>query len=341
MRRLRALILAVTSVASTIYALMLGVYAVASTRPELNTQPQTQEEIRATLAGLGIEGEYDFTHGFAQTPRGRMHYVETGTGSPILFLHGSPTWSYLFRHLMDQLSSQGRLIAPDLIGFGLSQKLARPRDYTLEGHIQDVSALIDRLALRDVVLVVHGWGAPIGMGVWLRDPGRIRGVVVLNSIGFQAPGGSLPTALTRDVLRTPLLGEELVQGLGIIQRLWLPAQLDLPRARERSIVRSYALVQGSWSERAGTLAFARMFPRDPGDDSWVMARAQAALRTREPRALIVWGAHDSSFGPSALLEWRTQLPNAAVEEIASAGVLLPEEAPELTAAAISGFLRGL
>jgi pimeloyl-ACP methyl ester carboxylesterase len=125
-----------------------------------------------------------------------------------------------------------------------------------------------------------------------------------------------------------------------MQRLWLPRTLQLPPSQERRAIDAYARVQASWSERAGTLAFARMFPRDPSSERWVMTSAAARLREREPRALILWGSHDRSFGPSALSEWRARLPNARVEEL-PAGPLVPEDAPELAAAAIAAFLREL
>jgi pimeloyl-ACP methyl ester carboxylesterase len=337
----RRLGFAATGVASTLYALLLGVYAVASTRPEINTQPQSDEEIRATLAALGIASEYSFAHGFAATPHGRMHYAQTGSGKPMLFLHGSATWSYEFRHLMAQLAGEGQMIAPDLIGCGLSEKRSSPTSYTLDGHIEDIAALVGQLDLRDLVLVMQDWGVPIGLGVWLRDPSRIRGLVVMNSFGLQSLGGSFGSVLARSVLRAPVLGEELVQGLEVPQRVGLPLTLELPSGQERSVVHSYARVQGSWSERAATLAFARMVPRDPLDEHWVMARAAAALHKHAPPALIVWGLDDRSFGPSALREWRAALPGAPVEEIRGAGALVPEEAPAAASAAIARFLHSL
>src|SRR5262245_51331942 len=222
MQSLRRIGFRVVAVVATTYSLLLGVYAVATTRPELNTQPETFEQVRDTVAKLAIAEEYPFSHGFVPTRRGRMHYAETGSGRPVLFLHGSPTWSYLYRHVMTQLASEGRMIAPDLIGFGLSEKPSSSTGYTVDASADDLLALVEQLDLRDLVLVVHDWGGPIGMALWLRAPERIRGLVVLNTFGFESAGRGLRASLARGMLRAPVLGEQLVQGFEGVQRVWLP-----------------------------------------------------------------------------------------------------------------------
>ena len=115
----------------------------------------------------------------------RMHYAEVGppTGPVVLLLHGQPTWSYLYRHVLRELADRGvRAIAPDLIGYGRSDKPADRTAYSLKAHIAWLSGLLAALDLQDVVLVAQDWGGPIGLGALAREPERFRAVVAANTI---------------------------------------------------------------------------------------------------------------------------------------------------------------
>jgi haloalkane dehalogenase len=137
----------------------------------------------------GLPG-YRFTPNYVQveshgTPSLRMHYVEAGpTGAPaVVLLHGQPTWSYLYRDVINVLSDSGlRVIAFDNIGFGRSDKLTDPTDYTFSRHIDWVQSAVTRLGLRDITLVVQDWGGPIGLSVLAREPDRFARVVATNTI---------------------------------------------------------------------------------------------------------------------------------------------------------------
>jgi pimeloyl-ACP methyl ester carboxylesterase len=322
------------------YACGLGVYAVTSTRPATSTQPTTVEEAQGTIRALGLEREYPFSHGFAQTPHGRMHYAEAGAGAPVLCLHGNPTWSFLYRNFARELASDARVIAPDLIGFGLSHKLPDPEDYSIEGHVDDVAALVEQLDLRDVTLVMQDWGGPIGLGVALRHPDRVRALVVMNTIGFVPDGsnGSFPLPLR--VLRTPLLGEQLVQGFGVFNRVFVPAGIARPERRGELVRRAYDDVQGNWPERAGTLAFPRLLPTGPDDPVVPLLEAEDRYlaQFRGP-VLIAWGMRDVAFGPDILAQWRERFPDAPVLELPNAGHYLQEDAWEEIVPAIRELLR--
>lgn len=117
---------------------------------------------------------------FVEVNGARMHYVEAGDGAPIVFLHGQPTSSYLWRNVMPLLADQGRVIAPDLIGFGQSD---RPDlDYTFQTHFDYVSGFMDALDLNDVTLVLHDWGSVLGL-TWARlNEDRVRAVVFMEAL---------------------------------------------------------------------------------------------------------------------------------------------------------------
>jgi len=342
------------------YSVGMGIYAVASTQPGVPSQPTSADEASRVLEQLGVADAYPFQNGFAETTHGRMHYAESGQGDPVLLLHGNPTWSFLYRHLLRDLGASHRVIAPDLIGFGLSEKLATAEAYSLEGHIEDVAELVESLDLDGVTVVMQDWGGPIGLGLWLRMPDRIRALVVMNTYGFDSgSSGAAPgPALALRALRAPLMGEQLVQGLEVPQRVFLRAALRASRAQraerpvstERAsagadpdqILDAYLSVQGSWPERAGALAFSRWLPlRSDDPTTALMQRARRQLALTQPPGLIIWGLRDPLLRSSVLDEWRSALPQARVVELEGVGHLPPEEAPTLVSAAVRQFLGTL
>ncbi len=140
---------------------------------------RTPDECFAELPG------YPFESRFAQLPDGlRVHYVDEGPrgAETVLLLHGQPTWSYLYRKVIDGLTARGlRAVAPDIIGFGRSDKPAARTAHSVRGHVNWVARLADVAGLRDVTLVVQDWGVPIGLGLLAARPGLVRRVVAANT----------------------------------------------------------------------------------------------------------------------------------------------------------------
>jgi len=106
--------------------------------------------------------EYPFAPHYLTTPAGRLHYIDEGSGRPIVFVHGNPVWSFLYRNQIKALTSEHRCIAPDHIGFGLSDK---PRDWTYlpAQHAANLEQLLEPMDLHDLTLVIGDWGGPIGI----------------------------------------------------------------------------------------------------------------------------------------------------------------------------------
>lgn len=218
------------------YAAGLGIYAVASSSPRVPTQPRTPEEARWALDRLDLVAAYPFTHRFLLTPHGRMHYVDQGKGPVVMCLHGNGSWSLECAEFVGARSDSARVIAPDLVGFGLSEKPARPAENAIEAHAADLATLVAALGVRDVQLVASRSSAPIAIELARIVPERVLSTVL--------EGGSLPdAALATRLAKTPILGELLVQGLGALS----PGYARSPFGR----------VQGSWDERESTLLFAR------------------------------------------------------------------------------------
>ena len=154
---------------------------------------------------------------------GRMHYIDEGPrgGRPVVLIHGNPTWGFLYRHFIAPLTADGhRIIVPDLLGFGRSDKPPRTELYRIDAHIRRLDALLESLELSSAVVVPQDWGGPIGLSWAVAHPDRVSALFILNTFAHQPPGRvSLMPAL--HLVRAPGVGEVLVNGLGLFHRVFL------------------------------------------------------------------------------------------------------------------------
>jgi cis-3-alkyl-4-acyloxetan-2-one decarboxylase len=270
----------------------------------------------------------------------RMDYIDEGAGEPVVMLHGNPTWSFYYRHLIDGLHDSYRVIVPDHIGCGLSDKPGDLRyDYTLARRVEDLEALLDHLGLdRELTLVLHDWGGIIGMTFAARHPERIARLVVGNSAAFHKPAGkAFPLALS--VFRDSLAGAWLVRGLNLFVRgtTWIGCKTHrLPR----DVRDAYAAPYDSWDHRISIHRFVQDIPLRPGDRSyelisWVQDRL--AVLKAVPM-LIAWGMKDFVFDEPVLDEWVRRFPAAEVHRFPRAGHLLFEDEREAVDRLVRSFL---
>lgn len=229
---------------------------------------------------------------YIQLGEPRMHYVEDGPsdGQPVLMLHGEPTWSYLYRKMIPVFAAAGyRAIAPDLIGFGRSDKPADIGDYSYQRHVDWVLGFIEALNLRDITLVCQDWGSLIGLRIAAEHQDRFARITVGN--------GALPT--TASALRIP-----------VAFRLWRLFAQHSPWFPIGGIVNAACINHLSPAARAaydapfpdesykaGTRAFPRLVPTEPDDPAAPANRAAwAALGHFEKPFLTVFGSHDPILG---------------------------------------------
>jgi haloalkane dehalogenase len=175
-------------------------------------------------------GEWRASKRYAQVLGRRMAYVEQGVGAPIVFLHGNPTSSYLWRSVLPELSSLGRCIAPDLIGMGDSEKLPAddPTRYTFVRHREFLDALLDALGVtEEVTLVVHDWGSALGFDWARRHPDRVRGIAYMEAIVRPYPDWDAWPDAARSMfqaLRSPA-GEQLILERNMFVERILPGSV--------------------------------------------------------------------------------------------------------------------
>jgi haloalkane dehalogenase len=270
-----------------------------------------------------------------------MHYLDEGRGPPIVCVHGNPTWSFYYRRLVDELRDEHRVVAPDHVGCGRSDKPGDDRyEYVLERRIDDLEALLDRLGLTEnVTLALHDWGGMIGMGVAVRRPRRIARLVLLNTAAFLLPPGrSLPwrLRLIRDGGPAAAL---LVRGFNAFARG--AARQAVRRPLPPDVRAAYLAPYDSWKNRIATLRFVQDIPLRPGDRSYATARRvdDSLHRFSALPTLICWGLRDFVFDRRFLEEWRRRFPAAEVHEFADAGHYVLEDAAERIIPLVRDFLR--
>jgi haloalkane dehalogenase len=284
---------------------------------------------------------YPFTgHFLTLGPGVRMHYLDEGAGEPVVLLHGNPTWSFYYRGLVRGLRDSYRIIAPDHVGCGLSDK---PDDasyaYTLRRRVDDLEALLEHLGLRqDLTLVLHDWGGMIGMAYAHRHPESVRRLVVLNTAAFRMPAGKrLPWSLW--LCRNTPAGPFLIRGLNAFVRGALRRCCVRPL---RPAVRAgYLFPHGSWHDRVAVLRFVQDIPLSPGDPAFgLVAEVEAGLpRFAELPVLVCWGLRDFVFDRDFLDGWRRHFPAAEIHDFADAGHWVLEDAGDEVLALVRDFLR--
>jgi haloalkane dehalogenase len=298
------------------------------------TAAATLDARRAPLAGL--EDEYPFASHLLDLDGVALHYLDEGPrdGEPLLFVHGNPTWSFTWRHLIRRFSDRYRCVAPDHIGCGLSDK---PGDYPyrLERHIQNLERLVGHLGLERITLVVHDWGGPIGLGFAGRHPERVVRLAILNTAAF--PG---PAPLRIRFCRTPLLGALAVRGLNAFAGLATVMAVEDRTRMTPTVRRGYLAPYSGWATRIATLRFVEDIPLDPSHPSWgTLQSVEAGLaRLRDKPACLMWGERDWCFTPAYRQGFQQRLPQARVHRAERAGHYVVEDAREDVLRWLEAFL---
>lgn len=269
-----------------------------------------------------------------------MHYLDEGSGPPVLCVHGNPTWSFYFRALVRELSGDHRVIVPDHVGCGLSD---RPADgeypYTLARRIEDLGALVDALGItRDLTLVVHDWGGAIGLGMAEKRPGLVRRLVLLNTGTFPLPSSKrFPFLLW--LARDTGLGAMLVRRFNAFAR----GAAFLGTARRRldpEVRRGLLAPYEPAGARLATLRFVQDIPLGPEHPSWpALLEVEASLpRYRGTPVLLCWGMKDFVFDHHFLDRYVAEWPHAEILRLADAGHYVLEDAPEDVVPRVRAFL---
>ena len=274
----------------------------------------------ARFAGLP---DYPFSPQWAEVQDGlHMHYVDEGPrkANPVVMIHGEPTWSYLWRHMIPVIANNGyRVLAPDLIGFGKSDKPDNPLDYTYDRHMQWLTQWMLTLDLRQVTLVCQNWGSLLGLQLAARHPDRIDRIIVGNG---RLPSGNshAPTGAT------------LWRAFSLYSP-WFPisqlVQLGTERSLSRGELAAYDAPFPSHAHKSGARGFPRLLPRLPTDHVSELYRdAWSALeRWRKPFVTCFSNGDPVTRGADRDLQRRIPGAHGQPHITLRGGHFLQEDAP--------------
>lgn len=276
---------------------------------------------------------YPFEAHHLELPAGRMHYVDEGEGEPVVMLHGNPTWSFLYRHLIRHLQPRYRCIAPDYLGFGLSDKPAgwsyHPRD-----QATTVRRLMEELDLDDVTLVVQDWGGPIGLSYALQHPERIRRIVLMNTWMWPVDD-DWRFWLFSTLLGGPA-GRFLIQRFNVFVRVGMPLGFGRRRRLRRSAFEHYERPLDRPSARKGSWVFSREVA---GAADWLGRLWSQREKLADLPVYMLWGMKGPAFREQELERWLTLWPEARVERLATIGHFVQEELGPALGPKVESFLR--
>lgn len=262
-----------------------------------------------------------------------LSYIDEGRGEVVVMLHGNPTWSFYYRKLIVQLRESYRVIAPDHMGCGLSDK---PQDYPyrLADHIDNLDTLLEDVP-GPISLVVHDWGGAIGFGYATRNPDKIKNIVVLNSAAFRSQ--KIPFRIR--LCKLPLLGEFLVRGLNGFA---YPALfMAVCRKMSKAVRNGFLAPYGNWHDRIAVHRFVQDIPLSPQHPSYqrLLEIEEGLVKLMDKPMLIAWGGQDFCFNDSFYTEWLRRFPKAQTKYLADAGHYVLEDAFDELGPLIEQFLQ--
>ena len=275
-----------------------------------------------------------------------MSFLDEGPrdGEVVVMLHGNPSWSYYWRHLVAGLADKYRCIVPDHVGMGLSDKPddaanAAPRyDYTLQSRIDDVDALLDHLGIEGpVTLAVHDWGGMIGFGWALLDPTRVKRLVITNTASFPLPAQK-PMPWQIAMGRHSRLGGWLIRRFNLFARG--AAAFGTKRKLPADVKQAYSGVYDGWENAIATLRFMQDIPLGAQDRAWpLLTAAEGQLPGYADRPVFIgWGLRDFVFDQHFLAGFTRALPQAQVRAFDDAGHYVLEDKHEVLVPEIRAFL---
>jgi len=275
---------------------------------------------------------YPFDNKYIHLEKGDMHYVDEGEGEVILFIHGTHTWSFLYRDYISSLSKNYRCIAIDHIGFGLSEK-PENFDGTPQSHSKNLTEFIEKLNLTNITLVVHDFGGPIGLSSAIQCGDRIKQIVLFNSWLWGTKDNPNAQKVTK-VLNSSI-GKFLYLRMNISPRVLLKKGIYDKKKLSKEIHKQYIRPFPNRSSRFALLNIGKSLV---GASNWYQEQWDKLDALSQKPWLILWGTKDEFITPEYLQKWKNRLPYAKVKEY-ECGHFLQEEKSQETIQEIKMFMK--
>jgi pimeloyl-ACP methyl ester carboxylesterase len=299
----------------------------------------------ATGLSAAIAAKWPYAPRFARVNGWRMHYIDEGSGDPVVLLHGNPTWGFLYRDFVGPLVAAGhRVIVPDMIGFGLSEKPALEQAHSLDGHIANLTALLRTLDLSHITLVCHDWGGPTGLGFALSNLSRMRSLVLMSTWAWALPPAEFHTRIFPwRMMHAPLVGPYLLgrhnalAGRGVYLSV-----VDREKFRAEAQT-AYEAVLPDTATRLLTWTWPRWIPLDETARAIERFRwLERELRACRLPATIIWGREDDVFDHHSFgTRFKQLLPQAEGPHLVTGRHFLQEDSGLQIATLIIDFLKRL
>lgn len=291
--------------------------------------------------GTEISAGYPFESVYVEVLGSRLHYVEEGEGDPILFVHGNPTWSYVWRNIIPYAAGRGRAIALDLVGMGKSGK--PDIEYRFIDHAKYLEGFIDKLGLRNLTLVVHDWGSALGLQYAARRPSNVRGIAMMEPMLWIANLKDLPEPVrgTFTAFRTPGIGWDMVAKQNLVIERSLPAGIvrnlteeEMARYREPFPNPESRKPVWRWTNEVP-------FDRQPRDVADAVEAYVKWLKGSDVPKLLFYG-NPGQIVSADRVEWcRQNLANLSVVGIGPGRHFLQEDNPHLIGRELAKWYNGL
>lgn len=267
----------------------------------LNLNAQNPEWLDSTL--------YPFKNKYIQLESGKMHYVDEGKGELILFVHGTPTWSFLYRDYIRELSKNHRCIAIDHIGFGLSDK---PSEFegSPQAHSNNLKEFIEKLKLENFTLVVHDFGGPIGLAYAVSHPENIKNIILFNTWLWETKNNLEVQKINRIINSS--LGKLLYLHFNFSAKVLLKKGFYDQKLLTKTIHKHYTKPFPNKESRFGPLNLGKALY---GSSDWYEEQWGKISKVQNKPILILWGMKDEFITPNYLQKWRRQFKNADVHEL--------------------------
>ncbi len=276
--------------------------------------------------------EYPFSPRKFTLPAGEMSYLDEGQGEPLLMIHGNPSWSFEFRHLIKSLSPHCRCLAPDHIGFGLSDK-PRHWEYLPQQHADNLEVWLEALDLEEITMIFGDWGGPLGLSYAIRHPDRVKQIVITNTWMWSVRDDWYYQAFSRFI--GGAVGRWLIRRYNFFASTILKATFGDRQKLTPEIHQHYLKPFSNPQERTGTHVFPRQII---GSSEWLQSLWEQRDALSGKVKLIVWGMKDIAFREKELNRWCKAFPAAKVVRFPSAGHFLAEELPRQLTAELKDLL---
>jgi len=273
----------------------------------------------------------DLNSSFVEINGHLIHYIDQGSGDPILFLHGNPTYSFIWRNIIPPLSKHARCIAPDMIGMGNSDK---PRiNYNFDEHYNYISSFIKELQLSKITLVLHDWGSAIGFLYAMNNQKEIKAIAFMESIIKPWNWKNLKWnhRLGFGLLRTPIFGEFMVYGLNAFITLFLPQLIY--RRLQKAEMQAYKAPFKKIRNRKPMLQWPREIPINgkPQKTSAIVHKYNNFLQNTDIPKLLFYGSPGAIIRKEDVNWCKKNLKNMESYYLGKGFHFLQEDYPELIA----------